>query len=317
MNSNIVKIGKALKWRGVYDDSKKYYAENIITCYGGVFRCNVSVAQGIPPYELNEDGLPTIQNTETWTCLVDTTWIIEWVLAFKKFKDEATARFEVNEEHIAKHCDMIAQHQESIDSLDDSVASLVQKDAEHDESLQTLSETLGDVSDKVDANEESINDLSAKIDDSALTLGQLEEKINQTNERITTEIGSLNAVIEAQNETIAQHSNTIYLLSQQIVELQEQLELMSKYNCCFSTGVWDNGLYYVNDGLWNNGGGSSEEETITEMTVSSYDEETGNLGVEATVITYSEETGTLYVIDETNTYDESTGTLHIDDALLE
>lgn len=314
MNSNIVKIGKALKWRGVYDDSKKYYAENIITCYGGVFRCNVPVAQGIPPYELNEDGLPTIQNSETWTCLVDTTWIIEWVLAFKKFKDETLERFTKDEQHIEEHCKKLEEHQKDIEGLGTSVSELVERDKGHDLLIKNLTRTVGSVSDKANKNEKDIETINKKISDSDLTLGELQKQIAETNNRIDNEVSTLQKIVEQQSETIKENSEKIERLNNQIAAMQEQLELISRYNSCFSGGIWDNDLYWNNDSLWNNGysGGDSGEGIQTELSALGYDEETGTLTISGSVISYDESTGTLSIIDETNYYDAATGTLHID-----
>ena len=368
MDSNIVKIGKALKWRGVYDGSKKYYAENIITCYGGVFRCNVSVAQGIPPYELNEEGLPIMQNSETWTCLVDTSWIIEWVLAFKKFKNEAIARFETDEKHIEEHCGKLDEHQlhlesldqsinglkkkdeehetafrkfsdetnkrfteaekhiedhctqlknhqKSIDLLNDSIKNLEEKDTEHEQMIQNLSGIISQVDSKVDKNANDIGQINEKINDSDVSLGELQKQIQQTNERINNEIIGLSETIAAQNSIIEQNGREIEILRKQIIELQEQLELMSKYNCCFGSGTWENDLYWNNESYWNNGANDDDdnEELQRELDVISYIEETGKLAISGSVIGYDEATGKLVIIDDTNTYDEKTGTLHIDD----
>lgn len=310
MNSNIVKIGKALKWRGVYDNSKKYYAENIVTCYGGVFRLNVSVAQGIPPYELNEEGLPTIQNSETWTCLVDTTWIIEWVLAFKKFKNEALARFEKDEKHIDEHCKKLKEHQKHLETLDSSIEDLKKKDVGHELLINNVARTVSQVSNKADKNEKDIAAINKKVSDSELTMGQLQEQIQTTNKRIDEEIGGLTNIIEEQKKKIEQQAAEIERLNEQVKALQEQLESMGKYNCCFSSGVWDNDLCWHNDGLWNNG--TTDEPIQPEITVTGYDEETGNLSVSGSVVSYDEKTGTLTIIDETNVYDAATGTLYID-----
>jgi len=314
MNSNIVKIGKALKWRGVYDNSKKYYAENIVTCYGGVFRLNVSVAQGIPPYELNEEGLPTIKNSETWTCLVDTTWIIEWVLAFKKFKNEALARFEKDEKHIDEHCKKLKEHQKHLETLDSSIEDLKKKDVGHELLINNVTRTVSQVSNKADKNEKDIANINKKIGDSELTMGELQKQIQAANDRITKEMGVLTNTIIEQKKVINKNTQEIEALKNQIAHLQNRIELMSKYNCCFSGGIWDNDLYWNNDSLWNNGYTSEGGGTVIqpEMEVIGYTEETGELKVSGTVVSYDPKTGTLSIIDETNVYDESTGTLYID-----
>lgn len=316
MNSNIVKIGKALKWRGVYDNSKKYYAENIVTCYGGVFRCNVSVAQGIPPYELDEDGLPYLYNSETWTCLVDTSWIIEWVLAFKNFKKETVARFEDDERHIEEHCRKLDEHEQRIATLETSSEEHGQKLAEHQEYLESLDFAVGKLQEKdieheltMDNLTHSLGQVNQKISDSEFTMGELHNQIIQTNQRIDEEIGGLVEIIEDQKKKIDRLEDENEQLRKQILALQEQLESMGKYNCCFSEGVWYDDLYWHNEGLWNNG---YVDPLQPEINIVDYDEETGELEVSGSVISYDEKTGTLSIIDETNIYDSATGTLYID-----
>lgn len=313
MNNNIVKIGKALKWRGIYDRSKKYYAENIVTCYGGVFRCNVSVAQGIPPYELNEEGHPLICNSETWTCLVDTSWIVEWVLAFKKFKNDTLSRFESNEQHIAAHCERLDRQQASIESLEESVNELRVKDEEHELTMNSLSTTIGKVSEKVDKNEDDIAKINKKIGDSELTLGELQKQIAQTNQRIDEEVNGLNNTIVEQDKKIHQQEIEIEELRNMILALQGQIELLGKYNCCFSNGIWYNDLYWNNESFWNNGnGGGGNVSQQTELEVIQYIESAGELEVSGSVVQYDEVTGTLFVVDETNLFDDTTGILYVD-----
>lgn len=71
-NDNIVKIGAALKWRGVYDPAKRYYQENIITLNGCVFRLKVLTAIGIPPVEFEEEsGHLVYVNGDVWDVVVD------------------------------------------------------------------------------------------------------------------------------------------------------------------------------------------------------------------------------------------------------
>lgn len=71
-NNNIVQIGSALKWRGIYEDNKKYYQENIVTMNGCVFRCRVLQTQNTPPLEadVTENELKYI-NTDVWDVIVD------------------------------------------------------------------------------------------------------------------------------------------------------------------------------------------------------------------------------------------------------
>lgn len=71
-NNNIVKIGNALKWRGVFDINKVYYQENIVTLNGCVFRCKILQAHSLPPMEEDvEKGELRYINTDVWDVIVD------------------------------------------------------------------------------------------------------------------------------------------------------------------------------------------------------------------------------------------------------
>lgn len=71
-NNNTVQIGTALKWRGVYDDNKKYYQDNIVSLHGCVFRCKPLYAIGYPPVEKDlKNGELKYINTDVWDVVVD------------------------------------------------------------------------------------------------------------------------------------------------------------------------------------------------------------------------------------------------------
>lgn len=71
-NNNIVKIGTALKWRNTYDESKRYYQENIVTICGCVFRCKVLQATGKTPVAIDEaTGHMVYVNEDVWDVVVD------------------------------------------------------------------------------------------------------------------------------------------------------------------------------------------------------------------------------------------------------
>lgn len=95
---NIAIIGTALKWRGVYDNNKNYYQENIVTLYGSVFRCRILKANGLPPVKLDEETnhLQFI-NQEIWDVIVDMSYYFNYVVDqenFNKRIDEFTKELE-------------------------------------------------------------------------------------------------------------------------------------------------------------------------------------------------------------------------------
>lgn len=70
--NNIVKIGTAIKWRGVFDKNTKYYLENIVSLCGSVFRCKVPVTQGKSPIEVIDNvGRIAYANSDIWDVVVD------------------------------------------------------------------------------------------------------------------------------------------------------------------------------------------------------------------------------------------------------
>lgn len=93
MNSNnIVKIGTALKWRGTFDENKRYYQENIITMCGCVFRCKILLTQGNAPVSIIDDeGHITYQNLDIWDVVVDMVsyynFVVDCKNAVKKIGD--------------------------------------------------------------------------------------------------------------------------------------------------------------------------------------------------------------------------------------
>lgn len=73
MSNEIIKIGKAAKWRGTYDDNLTYYEENQVTMYGCVFSCKAEKVSGKPPVVVSnvETGSVVLSNTDIWDCIVN------------------------------------------------------------------------------------------------------------------------------------------------------------------------------------------------------------------------------------------------------
>lgn len=71
-NNNIITIGTALKWRGIYDREKTYYQDNIILDAGCIFRCKVLQTQDQPPVRVtDEDGHFEFINQDVWDVILD------------------------------------------------------------------------------------------------------------------------------------------------------------------------------------------------------------------------------------------------------
>lgn len=70
--NNIITIGTALKWRGIYDKEKTYYQDNIVLEAGCIFRCKVLQSQNLPPVSVNdEDGHFVFINKDVWDVILD------------------------------------------------------------------------------------------------------------------------------------------------------------------------------------------------------------------------------------------------------
>lgn len=88
-NDNVVIIGTALKWRGVYDSKKKYYNDNIVTAYGCVFRCKILQTQNFSPVEFDSDtGHLIYINQDVWDVIVDNAYYYNFALDSKEFTEQ-------------------------------------------------------------------------------------------------------------------------------------------------------------------------------------------------------------------------------------
>ena len=72
-----IKIGGALKWRGVYDPTMSYYTDNVVTMCGCVFWHRPEFTRNVPPVMKRVQGSNFYEfaNTETWTCILDNLWV--------------------------------------------------------------------------------------------------------------------------------------------------------------------------------------------------------------------------------------------------
>lgn len=71
-NNNIITIGTALKWRGIFDREKTYYQDNIILDAGCIFRCRVLQTQNQPPVQtIDENGHFELINQDVWDIILD------------------------------------------------------------------------------------------------------------------------------------------------------------------------------------------------------------------------------------------------------
>lgn len=71
-NHNIITIGTALKWRGLFSNEKTYYQDNIILDAGCLFRCKIMQTQNHPPVRIiDENGHFEFINQDIWEVILD------------------------------------------------------------------------------------------------------------------------------------------------------------------------------------------------------------------------------------------------------
>lgn len=71
--NDVIRIGKATKWRGRYSDTMMYYKENVVTMCGSVFICLKDTVIGKAPLAVTDEtsGIIAYDNTDVWECVVD------------------------------------------------------------------------------------------------------------------------------------------------------------------------------------------------------------------------------------------------------
>lgn len=88
-NNNIITIGTALKWRGIYDKEKAYYQDNIILEAGCIFRCKVLQSQNQPPVKMtDESGHFEFINQKVWDVILDMSMHYNKIADIEHYADE-------------------------------------------------------------------------------------------------------------------------------------------------------------------------------------------------------------------------------------
>lgn len=253
-NDNVVKIGKALKWRNTFDLTQRYYQENIVTACGCVFRCKVLQAQGKSPIKMTDDqGHIVYTNTDVWDVLVDMAYYYNYavdtrkltqeMLAYAKKLDEAFKKQQKEIEAIQKdnldqwsHINAIETHnteqQREIDSILDTISCF--SEGIWIDTLLWSNETIWD------NNKYAItDDLQNQINELTATHCQ---DIKDLTDKHDSEISSLAAHI-IQQEKIQDGINTY---------LQNQVSDLNNALSCFGSGIWENDLHWSQEALWDN-----------------------------------------------------------------
>lgn len=114
-----LKIGQALKWRGVYDNALTYYRDNVVVMCNCVFWCRQLFTREVPPLVYrSSDQTYQFANTETWICLVDNLWLYNNNRKLVQIYDEyALTKAEME--------GLIEQANAALDTYDDYIISVV------------------------------------------------------------------------------------------------------------------------------------------------------------------------------------------------
>ncbi len=87
-NHKTLKIGHALKWRGVYSETLSYYRDNVVTMCSCVFWCKQLFVRDVPPLVYrSSDQAFLFANTDVWECLVDNLWLYNNATRIKNISD--------------------------------------------------------------------------------------------------------------------------------------------------------------------------------------------------------------------------------------
>lgn len=114
-----LKIGQALKWRGVYDNSLSYYRDNVVCMCSCVFWCKQLFTREVPPLVYrSSDNTYQFANQETWVCLVDNLWLYNNSSQLKEIEQQYR-------QSLASMQPLIDRANEALGNYDDYIISVV------------------------------------------------------------------------------------------------------------------------------------------------------------------------------------------------
>lgn len=219
MNSNnVVKIGSALKWRGVFDLNKNYYLENLVTACGCVFRCKVQQAQGISPIDIStENGHISYINEDVWDVIVDMAHYYNLAVDSNNLTQET---FEY-----------IQRLEEGLDNQRKEIDLIKQDDSKQWETINKVVEVVTNIESDIDHINTDISDCKNDINNLAQDIKDIDYETR----------------IAALEKQTAQFIIICEKQQSQIIYLQE---LIAKYHSDTSFGLWNNEWIWDNELLW-------------------------------------------------------------------
>lgn len=246
-NDNVVKIGTALKWRGVYDLTKKYYQENIVTENGCVFRCKVLSAIGENPVKItDEQGHIVYQNTDIWDVLVDMAYYYNYLVDNRKLTKEL-------QEYCKKLNDLIIALQEDNKLQWEHIKALEKFAEETKIQLDPLVNTFCCFSEGIWIDTLSWNNELIWDNNKYAITDDLQRQINELSERHDNELKELTDKHDKDVKDINNRIDTFEKEQGKVNDyLTDQVERFSNAFSCFSTGIWLNELNWDNHSYWDN-----------------------------------------------------------------
>lgn len=246
-NDNVVKIGTALKWRGVYDSTKKYYQENIVTENGCVFRCKVLSAIGKNPVKItDEQGHIVYQNTDIWDVLVDMAYYYNYLVDNRKLTKEL-------QEYCKKLNELIIALQEDNKLQWEHIKTLEKFAEETKIQLDPLVNTFCCFSEGIWIDTLSWNNELIWDNNKYAITDDLQRQINELSERHDNELKELTDKHDKDVKDINNRIDTFEKEQGKVNDyLTNQVERFSNAFSCFSTGIWLNELNWDNHSYWDN-----------------------------------------------------------------
>lgn len=253
-NDNVVKIGTALKWRGVFDKDTIYYQDNVTTACGCVFRCKVLQAQGKLPVRFTEDqGHLEYINTDIWDVVVDMKYYYDAATDSIRLIKETWDSIKYLEGVAEDHTQQLEDLHEHDDLLDGQIKDLQDKDVEHEiildeikaddldqwshinnaENVQTqLQKNVNDLAVENDEQWDFINNLDDSVDKNAQDIADIKALDSQQEQRLT----DLETENDEQQTSIDDH--------------QAKLDVLMEGFTTINLGKWQNDYAWNNESEW-------------------------------------------------------------------
>lgn len=286
-NDNIIKVGKALKWRNTYESQKVYYQENIVTLCGCVFRCKALQVQGKSPIgKVDEQGHISFDNMDVWDVVVDMLYYYNYTIDCMNLVKETNQYIKEVE----------AQSREQGARLD-------VLEVRHEEDMAEVRGTLAEHNLRIASNERAILAMQLDIEGIKNDVNGLRADVNAS----LNQINSINLQLASIFKSIASQEQRLNEQEARLDNQQSKIEMLIADYSVVSNGSWSNDFYWQDDDLWSDG----YEDEQGNKYVEDYDAASQTLYLKENTYLYNEETGELTADVSSYMYDDDTDTLYI------